>query len=466
MKLQLLKVYDTIIQSFWFLPAIMAALAGIAALSSIALDNRIGGSWAHDVAWIWSGGAEGARSVLSVISGSVITVVSIVFTVTVSALAQVSSQFGPRILRTFTTDRSNQFVLGTFVATFVFCLLVLRAVRSIEEALFVPYVSVNIGIGLSLASLAVLIYFIHHISQQLQADNLIANVGNDLLLAIEHLYPEQLGEAGTTDSAQGTALNVQMNDALDDIDWEMAEAVEARKWGYVQRVDDAALMRLAQAHDLRLKLAHRPGDFVMRGQPMMHVLAGDGLSCDAKDHLSGCYSFGPHRTPYQDAAYSMQQLVEVALRALSPGINEPYTAITCIDWMGAALRELSLRVIPSNVRNDDAGKPRVLSPTLNFQSLADIAFDQIRLYGTNNPEVACHMLNVIADLGPDLRRPADVKTLAHHAWRIDKRATEQCAPESHERLARCTRKAMRALAKRRCHHIPLEPAKPPAWMQP
>jgi uncharacterized membrane protein len=458
MKLSLLKIYDSLSNSFWFVPAVMAVLAGITALSSIALDNDLGDKWAREIAWIWSGGAEGARSVLSVISGSVITVVSIVFTITVSALAQMSSQFGPRILRNFTSDRSNQFVLGTFVATYVFCLLVLRSVRSIEEALFVPYISVNIGIALSLASLAVLIYFIHHVSQQLQADNLIADVGNDLLYAIEHLYPQQMGQAGASDDP----LDDESDATLEDVDWDEAEVIESNRKGYVQGIDDTQLMRLACERNLLIKLENRPGDFALRGQPLMRVLPGNGLSPEVKDKLAKCYSFGQHRTPYQDAAYSMQQLVEVAIRALSPSINEPYTAMTCIDWIGAALRELSSRVIPSEVRSDEAGRPRLLASRLDFQSFTDIAFNQIRLYGADNPEVACHLLNMIARLAPELRRKGDLKTLSHHAWWIDKSAASHRISPERRRLEQCLRNVMRSLAKRRCEPWNKGPSEAPA----
>ncbi len=194
MKLRLLSLYDTLTDSFWFLPALMALLAGGAALGSVALDHKIGSEWVQDIGWVWSGGADGARGVLSVVAGSIMTVISIVFSLTITTLAQTSSHFGPRVLRNFTSDRGVQFTLGTFIATFVYCLLVLRTVRSVEESAFVPYLSVNMGVLLALASLAVLIFFIHRVSQSIQAENLIAEVGEDFQRSLSTLFPERIGQ--------------------------------------------------------------------------------------------------------------------------------------------------------------------------------------------------------------------------------------------------------------------------------
>ena len=259
MKLRLLKLYDALIDSFWFLPATMAVLAGAAALFSVAMDHRLGSSWVKNLGWVWSGGADGARSVLSVVAGSVMTVISIVFSLTISVLAQTSSHFGPRVLRNFTSDRGVQFTLGTFISTFIYCLLVLRTVRSVEELAFVPYLSVNIGVFLALASLAVLIFFIHHVSQSIQAENLIADVGEDFQRSLHALFPERVGESAEENSNSESASTCE---APDDSDWDESQHVDAEQSGYLQRLDDGQLMHLATKHDLIIKLQKRPGDFV------------------------------------------------------------------------------------------------------------------------------------------------------------------------------------------------------------
>ena len=237
----------------------MALLAGVLAFASVALDRKLGDGWAVGIGWVWAGSADGARSVLSVVAGSVMTVVSIVFSLTITALAQTSSHFGPRVLRNFTSDRGVQLTLGTFIATFVYCLLVLRTVRSVEELRFVPFLSVNIGVALALVSLAVLIYFIHHVSEMIQAENLIAGAGRAFQDALPRLFPEQIGRTGP-------AAAPPPEDS-----WQGARTVMSDGHGYLQRIDDHRLLQLAVEHDLCCKLDRRPGDFVLRAAPLMRI---------------------------------------------------------------------------------------------------------------------------------------------------------------------------------------------------
>jgi uncharacterized membrane protein len=441
MKLQLIKIRDTLGDSFWFLPALMALLAAAAALASVAVDQAIGNAWLRDLGWVWSGGAEGARGVLSVIAGSIMTVVSIVFSLTVTALAQTSSHFGPRVLRNFTSDRGVQFTLGTFIATFVYCLLVLRTVRtqhSLEAASFVPYLSVNLGMLMALTSLAVLIYFIHHVSQNIQAENLIAEVGMDFQKSLTVLFPERIGHphCGTGDSIPRP----------DEGQWQTAYGVESRADGYVQGVDDQRLMGLATRHDLLLQLKKRPGDFVTNAEPLLLALPPSRMN-PAIDHgLRVCFSLGKHRTPHQDALYMVQQLVEIAIRALSPGINEPFTALTCIDWLGASLRGVARRELPAAFRQDEEGRLRVIACTLDFEELAHAAFDQIRLYGASNPDVVLCLLGIIAKMAPDLHRDQDRIVLTRHARLIGEDAARLGNESDRRRVNDGLHKSLRALA--------------------
>ena len=412
----------------------MALLAAGAALGAIALDHAIGSGWVQDIGWVWSGGADGARGVLSVVAGSMMTVVSIVFSLTVTTLAQTSSHFGPRVLRNFTSDRGNQFTLGTFIATFVFCLLVLRTVRSVEESSFVPYLAVNLGIVLALASLAVLIYFIHHISQSIQAENLIAGVGEDFQLALPVLFPQRIGQEKECDEEAAPQ------------DWQDAGPVDASRNGYVQRVDNEKLMRLACQHDLVVRLEKRPGDFVTQNSRLLCVLPPEKLSERLAQELRESFHTGPHRTPHQDAGYSLQQLVEIACHALSPGINEPFTALACIDWLAASLRGVAEREIPSPVRCDESGQVRVIARPLSFDELAAISFDSIRLYGSQNPDIMAYLLRVIAELAPHLHRETDRATLANHARLIGQDASRIVNQTDRDRVEQQLEQALRAVA--------------------
>ena len=433
---------DTLADSFWFLPTLMALLAATAALGSVALDETLGSDWLHDLGWLWSGGAEGARSVLSVVAGSVMTVISIVFSLTVTTLAQTSSHFGPRVLRNFTSDRGVQFTLGTFIATFVYSLLVLRTVRTqqaLEESSFVPYLSVNIGLLLALASLAVLIYFIHHVSQSIQAENLIADVGLEFQRLLPTLFPERIG-LPRRDSTSPFQLP-------DDSDWQSAHVVTTLANGYVQGLDDERLMSLATEHDLILKLERRPGNFVTNTAPLMQVLPAGRVNSTLEQRLRDCFSVGPHRTPHQDALYIVQQLVEIAAHALSPGINEPFTALTCIDWLGASLRGVARRDLPVPLRQDERGRLRVLACSLDFEQMAHAAFDPIRLYGAGNPDVMQHLLKIIADMAPDLHRDQDRIVLVQHARLIGEDAACAGNESDRRRVADRLQKTLRALAR-------------------
>lgn len=451
MKLRLLGIYEDLVESFWFLPALMALLAAITALATVALDHALGSGWVEDIGWVWSGGADGARGVLSVVAGSIMTVVSIVFSITVTALAQTSSQFGPRVLRNFTSDRGNQTTLGTFIATFVYCLLVLRTVRSVEESSFVPYLSVNIGIMLALASLAVLIYFIHHVSQSIQAENLIAGVGEDFQRALPELFPERIGrEKKESDAPQEVPDN-----------WEDALQVPASHNGYVRRIDDVKLMRIACEHDFMMRLGKRPGDFVTKDSSLLCVLPSAhastrSLSAQIEKELQTCVDISWHRTPHQDAGYSLQQLVEIACHALSPGINEPFTALVCIDWLGASLRGVAAREMPSALRRDDKGNVRVIARPLSFDELAATAFDAIRLYGCESPDVMERLLQVIEELVPHLHRENDRTTLARHARLIGQDAARIANPTDRQRIESQLERTLHALTEGICDNQGVE----------
>ena len=442
MKIRLLNFYDLVTEAFWFLPSLMAIGSLIAALGTVALDERIGSAWVQNITWIWSGGADGARSVLSVIAGSVMTVVSIVFSITVTALAQTSSQFGPRVLRNFTSDRGNQFVLGTFVSTFIYCLNVLRTVRSVEEASFVPYISVNIGIASSIVALAVLIYFIHHITQSIQAENLIAEVGHDFQQALPVLFPDRLDE----DEESAQLIAEQKHDKKHQPDWKEGAAVTSRSNGYVQRIDDEKIMHVACKLDVVIRLNKRPGDFVTKNSRLVTVFPAERMKEKTAAHLRDCFAFGSYRTPHQDADYSFQQLAEIAAHALSPAINEPFTALTVIDWMGACLTSVAERALPFAFRRDKKGALRVVAKLASFAEMTDTAFTQIRIYGCGNPAIVERLFATITDLASHLHREDDRKALIHHANLIHEEAQQIINTHDREMLAQKYSETLGALA--------------------
>ena len=429
-------IYYTVNESFWFVPAVMALVAVGAALGSVAIDRMLGGNWMDGMALAWSGGAEGARSVLSVIAGSTITVVSIVFSITITALAQTSSQYGPRVLRNFTRDRGNQFVLGTFVAAFLFSLLVLRTVRADGGEPFVPYLSVNLGIALAVLSIAVLIFFIHHIATSIQADLLIARVGEECREAVANVFPQELGAGAAWPAAELPAKP----DAPGDL-------VAAKSVGYVQAVDDDALFDSARRAQVLLTVLARPGDFVSTGRPLARVAPVGALHDRLADAIRDGFDIGDRRTPEQDLAYSVQQLVEIAARALSPGINEPFTALLCIDYLNAALRSLAGRDAPPPFRKDDSGAVRVVAYPLQFPEVVQLSLGMIRRYAGGAADIYLGLLRALHDLASALRREADREALLDEVRQVHRDALTVRNAQDRERVlekARETRDVLRA----------------------
>jgi uncharacterized membrane protein len=265
--------------TFWFLPSLMTLAAVALSFGVIAVDNRVQSKALGEFSpywWLYTGGAEGARTLLSAVAGSMMTVVGVAFSITIVSLQLASSQFGPRLLRNFMRDTGNQIVLGTFVATFMYCLLVLRTVRG-EDGIgdtFVPHVAVTVGVLLAACSVAVLIYFIHHSAAAIQADNVVATVSADLAATIDRLFPEPVGRPA------GAPTNAGLPEDFD----AQAVPVPAPRTGYLQTVDPDELMRVAKHHDLVFRLSVRPGQFRARrhtGRARLASIASDraGPAC-------------------------------------------------------------------------------------------------------------------------------------------------------------------------------------------
>ena len=424
MKTRLLHLWDALRSSYWFVPAVMLAAAVALAFFTLGLDRRIETASIEGAAFIYLGGSEGARTLLSTVAGSVITVAGVVFSITIAALTQASSQFGPRLLRNFMRDAGNQIVLGTFVATFMYCLLVLRTVYSAADRSFVPHLSVTVAVGMAVASLGVLIYFIHHVSASLQAPTVAAVVGRDLNEAIERLYPSHVGRDGPEPAAGESA-------ALCDGGREIA----ATRAGYLQAIDADRLLECARRHDLIVRLLCRPGDFVTTGQALARIHPPERGRDDAvAGALNDALLLGEVRSSEQDVEFAIDQLAEIAVRALSPGINDPFTAVHCVDWLGEAIGRLARTEFPGAYRYDGDGALRVIANVTDFDGVCDAAFDQIRQYGRGSVAVTARLLEAITAAAASARTDAHRQALLRHARMIDHEAEARFTVE-HDRAA-------------------------------
>jgi uncharacterized membrane protein len=428
MKALILKYWDRLRSSLWFVPATMTCLAVALAFSAVELDKVVSDDWLQQLGWSYSGGAEGASLLLGTVAGSMIAIAGTVFSMTLVALSLASSQLGPRLLRNFMRDTANQVVLGTFVATFVYCLLVLRTIRRGDELAFVPHLSVSIGVLLAIISVGVLIYFIHHISVSIQADQVVARVGGELDDGIDQLFPGPSGQAGS-DAARASA-----EAGLPASFEHQAYTVGAQTDGYLQTTDADALMDLASQEDLLLRLERRPGHYLIKGRPLVLVWPRDRVTETLKDQLNAAFVIGKRRTAVQDIEFSFHQLVEIAVRALSPGINDPFTAIACVDRLGSALCRLARCDLPSPLRFDPEGRLRMVAPGSSFAGILDLAFNQIRQSARSNPAVAIRMLEAIAQIAGHVRSSQDAACLQRHADMIV-RGSREAVPEANDRDA-------------------------------
>jgi len=406
----------------------MACLAVALAVCAVEIDKTIAAGLMQRLGWIYSGGAEGASLLLGTVAGSMIAIAGTVFSMTLVALSLASSQLGPRLLRNFMRDTANQVVLGTFVATFLYCLLVLRTIRRADEVAFVPHLSVSIGVLLAMVSIGVLIYFIHHVSVSIQADEVVARVGREMNEGIDRLFPGQLGKPGFDVSKAPSEADLPAAFASE------ARPVGANEDGYLQLIDADALMALAVEEDLLLRLERRPGHYLVKGRAMALVWPGYRVTESLVDKMNEAFVLGNQRTAEQDVEFSFQQLVEIAVRALSPGINDPFTAIACVDRLGSGLCQLAQREMPSAHRFDGDGRLRLVAPGPTFAGVVDTAFNQIRQSARSNPAVAIRMLAAIAQIAGHVHRAPDAACLQRHA-RMVVRGAREAVPEPGDQLA-------------------------------
>jgi uncharacterized membrane protein len=439
-KAKISALWDSLRTSYWFVPMLMA-LASVALWSGVYyLDILLKSDPGRYISWIYTGGPDGAREVLSVTAGSMITIAGVTFSITIVALTLASQQFGPFLLRNFMRDTGNQIVLGTFIATFIFCLLALRTVRGVNDITFVPHVSVSVGVVMAMLSLGVLIYFIHHVSAFIQVSNIIAVVSQDLDEAIDRIFPEKLGRDAEPDSSEDWKIPERFDEESGPV------TITAR--GYIKAIDNDKLLGLAKEESIVISLLKRPGDFVAEGDVTARVWPANSLSDSISAGINESFIVGSQRTSPQDAEFVINQLVEIAVRALSSGFNDPFTAVICIDHIGAGLRRLAGRAIPSPLRKDEENILRVVAYPRTFTEMAASAFDQIRHYGSSNPVVSRRLLETIYDLAGHIRREEDRQALLRHAEMIERGSNGIPEKEDRNEVYELYRRTRLALSER------------------
>ncbi len=409
--------------NLWLVPTVeitlaVALFAGTYALDRLAYDGSL-----HFPGWVISGTADAARQILTAIAAAVITVVTLVFSITIVTLTLASTQFGPRMLRNFIRDRITQLTLGSFVATFVYAILALVTIGPGRHGEFVPHLSITVTMALVVIDVAVLVLFIDHIAKSIQLPQVIASIAGDLSRAIE----ADVSAPGAGVPKAGPSLS-EMLVRLD----EDSAVVRAPSSGYLQYVSMSTLIDIARQGHAVIRLLHRPGHFVMEGEPLANVWPAAAAPGVARA-LGGAHATGPHRTLTQDLSFAVDQLVEIALRALSPAVNDTFTALACIDWLGDGLGKIASRWRPATVHRDAAGHLRVITVTISFRRLVERAHDKIRQASRGMPAVMIRQLDGLAKVMAYTSSPGQRDLLLAQAEMI-LRASEESVPEQADRV--------------------------------
>ncbi|HVS13085.1 MAG TPA: DUF2254 domain-containing protein [Thermoanaerobaculia bacterium] len=433
---------DTLRSSLWFVPAtMMAASVLLAAAATQIASVRQAGRSLH---WI---STDGARAILTTIAGSMITVAGVVFSITIVALSVASSQFGPRLLRGFMRDRLNQVVLGTFVSTFLYCLMVLLFVRRQDDGSGVPQLATALAVLLAVLGLAVLVVFIHHVSTSIQASGVIAAVVGELDQQLDRVIDQARG--GETRPPAPRLLG-------------QGTPVESTRSDYLLGVDRESLVAWASERDVVVALEARPGDFLVEGDVLLRAHHSGDPSADPPGDLSAeppadpfdeealdeareAFAFGERRTAEGDPLFPIEQLVEIAVRALSTGINDPITAVACVHRLRAALCRLASHGEAPSVHCDEDGRPRLITRELRFADYLASALDPLRVHGARSPIVVEALLELLESLAARVPATEDAG-LAEHLAALRAAAESDLAHErDRQRVREQAAKLKRAL---------------------
>jgi uncharacterized membrane protein len=407
--------------SFWFIPGLMT-IAGIAlSFVMVAIDRDLESRSIDVTPWLYSASPDGARQLLTTIASSVITATSLVFSMMLIALTLASQQLGPRLLESFMRDRINQFVLGSFVATFVYALLVLRAVREGDSGEFVPYCAASMAIALSIVTFGILIFFIHHVAASVQSDAVVARVGRDLESLVDKTLGPDVRNNGDCDARN--ARRDSRSVFLDDFD-ASAVGVCLVQSGYLQTADTSSLKRLASERGLRIRLDCRPGHFLVASVPVAFVGPAGRVDDAVQDEIRRALVTGPKRTPAQDMEYEVRVMAEIAIRALSPGINDYYTAVRCVDGLTASLASIMAREFPDPALCDDSGNVVLLTMPSEFGGLVRAAFDDIRQSAQGNTAVTIRLVDAIGTLSSLCRHDGHRRALERQLKMLVRSAEE------------------------------------------
>jgi len=407
---KLLFFWNELKSTFWFVPVLIMFGSITLALFLLNLDSKTEVSQEGIGKFLFIGSADSARSVLSTISGAMIGVAGTVFSVTLVALTLASNQFGSRLIKNFMYVRLNQVVLGSYISTYIYCLIVLNTIKETDNITFIPSISILIALLAAVINIILLIIFIHQIAISIQADKVISDISESIAKDVKVIYPERLGEG-----IDGPQEHVPSDEKSD---YNKCIPILAQKSGYLQYIDSEALLKKSIGSDYLVELFFRPGDHVVFGEQICCIYSNQELDEEDQEDMLQHFIIGKSRTSQQDLEFSIHQMVEIAARALSSGVNDPYTAISCIGNLTATLSQLAVIKFPSKYRLDEDGKLRVIADVLDFEGVLDAAFNQIRQFSAGSPSVIIRLMEAIITISKFTEKPGYQKAIARHAEMI------------------------------------------------
>ena len=355
-----------------------------------------------------------AQVILGGIATSIMTVVSIVFAILLMTLTLASMQFSPRIIVSFAKDRVTQWTLGIFLGTFSYCMAALPTARSLPRP-FAPVATVLGAMLLALACVAWLLFFIHHISQAISVSHIVDRIASETEAMIDELmpWPHKVGKIET--------------DQVDLSTWDTPLLSDIS--GYIRFIDTSRVVSLSKACHVKVQLVRRVGHFVPAGTPLLMMYKGDRLSPEERAELRGAFDLGPTRTLQQDVEFGVLQIVDIALKAISPAVNDPSTGVTCVDQLSRVLIRFASREPPASLLYDPPGVIRASVPWIDFDKLLTSAFEQIRLYSTNDIAVSLRLLRALSDIASSTPDPAYRRSLVEEGRRIVEGCAQKLGPQ-------------------------------------
>jgi uncharacterized membrane protein len=439
--------------TLWLVPVLCLVAAGLLFVATYNVDEAVYRGQITLPWWIRTGTADAGRAVLIGIAAAVITVIGLVFSITILALTLASQQFGPRMLRNFIRDFGTQLSLGLFVASFVYAVLALGSITTQGTQEFVPHVSITLAEVMMIGDVGVLIYFIHHVARTIQLPEVIARVARDLGRAIDESFPAPAAAlaAGGDAGARGRPVEEPPDGPSEEQLIAKLEAegvtVAATKSGYLQFVGYGQLVDIAAQAGAVVRFAHRVGHFVVAGRPLA-VVWPPGAAGEVARALTKAHITGPYRTLAQDPVFPIDQLAEIAIRALSPAVNDTFTAITCIDWLADGLCKISGRAIAEGTYRDRRGAIRLIELGQDYDRMVNRAFDKIRQSCRGMPAVIIRLLDGLGNIAEYTTSPEQRTALLRQAEMVMREAEASVAEENDRRDIRSRLDRLVAVAAR------------------